>query len=107
MATTKGQNESVSRVQFFAIPWTVAHQVPLSMEFSRQEYWSGLPFPPLGYLPHPGIEPMSPVSPAVADGFFTTELPGKLYTALHFFHKNPLLFVNQRCLVISPRSQNL
>ena len=42
-----------------AIPWTVAHQVPLSMEFSRQEYWSGLPCPP-GDLPNPGIEPGSP-----------------------------------------------
>ena len=46
-------------------PWTVAHQAPLSMEFSRQEYWSGLPCPPLGDLPNPGIEPMSPVSPAL------------------------------------------
>ena len=44
---------------------TVAHQAPLSMEFSRQEYWSRLPFPPPGNLPHLGIEPMSPVSPAL------------------------------------------
>ena len=41
-------------------PWTVAHQIPLSMEFSRQEYWSGLPFPPLVDFPDPGIEPGSP-----------------------------------------------
>ena len=41
-------------------PWTVACQAPLSMEFSRQEYWSGLPFPILGDLPNPGIEPESP-----------------------------------------------
>ena len=41
-------------------PWTVAHQAPLSMKFSRQEYWSGLPFPSLGGLPNPGIEPRSP-----------------------------------------------
>ena len=47
------------------------------MGFSRQEYWSGLPFPPLGDLPDPGIEPMSPVSPALAGDFFTTEPPGK------------------------------
>ena len=53
--------------------WTVAHQVPLSMEFSRQEYWSGLPFPMLENLPNPGMEPMSLVSPALAGGFFTTE----------------------------------
>ncbi|ELR46456.1 hypothetical protein M91_05097, partial [Bos mutus] len=49
-----------------------ASQAPLSMEFSRQEYWSGLPFPPPGDLPNPGIEPMSLVSPALASGFFTT-----------------------------------
>ena len=58
-------------------PWTVAHQAPLSMEFFRQEYWSGLPFPPPGDLPNPGIKPTSPVSPELADGFFTTEPPGK------------------------------
>ena len=44
---------SLSRVPLFATPWTVAHQVPLSVEFSRQEYWSGLPFPSPGDLPHP------------------------------------------------------
>jgi len=44
----------------FATPWTVAHQAPLSMEFSRQEYWSGLPFPPPGDFPDPGIKPVSP-----------------------------------------------
>ena len=44
-----------SRVQLFAIPWTIAHQVPMSMEFSRQEYWSGLPFPSPGDLPNSGI----------------------------------------------------
>ena len=52
--------KSLSRVQLFATPWTVAHQAPPSMEFSRQEYWSGLPFPSPGDLPHPGIEPGSP-----------------------------------------------
>ena len=50
----------VSRIQLFATPWTVAHQAPLSMEFSRQEYWSGLPFPSLKDLPDPGIKPGSP-----------------------------------------------
>ena len=48
-----------------AIPWTVAHQGPLSMEFSRQEYWSGLPFPTTGDLPDPNIKPRSPVSPTM------------------------------------------
>ena len=58
-------------------PWTVAHQAPLSTGFPRQEYWSGLPFPPLGDLPDPGTELTSPVSPALAGRFFTTESPGK------------------------------
>ena len=56
------------------IPWTVAHQVPLSVEFFRQEYWSGLPFPSLGDLPHPGIEPGSPVLQA---DLLPYEPPGK------------------------------
>ena len=55
------------RVQIFAIPWTVAHQAPLSMGFSRQEYWSVLPFLHPGDLPDPGIEPVSAVSPALKD----------------------------------------
>ena len=54
-----------SRVQFFATSWTVAHQAPLSVRFSRQEYWSGLSFPPPGDLPDPGIKPTSPASPAL------------------------------------------
>ena len=53
--------------------WIVACQTPLSMGFSREEYWSGSPFPFLKDLPDPGIEPMSP---ALVGGFFTTELPG-------------------------------
>ena len=53
------QSYLLSHVQFFATPWTVAHEAPLSMEFSRQEYWSGLPFPSPGDLPDPGIEPGS------------------------------------------------
>ena len=51
--------KSLSCVQLFATPWTVAHQAPLSMGFSRQEYWSGLPCPPPGDRPNPGIEPRS------------------------------------------------
>jgi len=50
----------------------VAHQAPLSMGFSRQEYWSALPCPPPGDIPYPGIEPMSFMSPALRSGFFTT-----------------------------------
>ena len=58
--------KSLSRVRLFATPWTVAHQAPLSMEFSRQEYWSGLPFPSPGDLPDMGIEPGSPTLQADA-----------------------------------------
>ena len=68
----------------FAIPQTVAHQVPLSLGFSRQEYWNGLPFPLPGALPLSGTEPMSPVSPVLAGRFCTTALSGEpiaAYTA--------------------------
>ena len=58
-------------------PWTVAFQAPLSMGFSRLQYWSGLSFPSPGDLPEPGIELVSPVSPALVGNFFTTEPPGK------------------------------
>ena len=69
----------LSYVQLFVTPWTVAHQAPLSMEFSRQEYWSGLPFPSPGDLPNSGIKPAFPVSPALAGGFFTTEPPSCMF----------------------------
>ena len=64
----------LSRVQLFATPWTVAYQASPSMEISRQEYRSGLPFPSLGDLPNPGIEPGSPVLRADA---LPSEPPGK------------------------------
>ena len=64
--------QSLSCVRLFATPWTVARQAPPSMEFSRQEYWSGLPFPSPGDLPNPGIEPRSPALQAEA---LTSELP--------------------------------
>jgi len=57
---------SVSHVQLFATPWTVAHQAPLSMKFFRQKYWSGFPFPSLRDLPDPGIKPASLASSALA-----------------------------------------
>ena len=66
--------KSLSHVQLFATPWTVAHQAPLSMGFSRQEYWSGLPFPSPGDLPNPGIKPRCPSLQADA---LTSEPPGK------------------------------
>ena len=71
-----------SRVQLFATPWTVAHQAPLSMGFSRQEYWSGLPFPFPGDLPDPGIEPTSLMSPALVGRFFTTSAPWEAHPLL-------------------------
>ena len=65
----------LSQVWLFATPWTVAYQAPLSMGFSRQEYWSGLPFPSPGDLPDSGIEPRSPALQADA---LPSEPPGKL-----------------------------
>ena len=62
----------LSPVQLLVTLWTVAHQAPLSMGFSRQEYWNELPCPLPGDLPNPEIEPLSPVSPALAGEFFTT-----------------------------------
>ena len=61
------------------MPWTVAHQAPLSLGFPRQEDWSGLPCPPPGDLPDPGIEPESP---ALAGGFFTAEPLEKLLVVM-------------------------
>ena len=67
----------LSHVRLFVIPWTVASQAPLSVESSRQEYWSMLPFPTPGDLPDPRIEPASLTS-ALAGGFFTTSVTWKL-----------------------------
>ena len=61
-----------TRVRLFVTPWTTAHQTPLAMEFSRQEYWNGLPFPFSRDFPNPGMEPESLLSPVAAGGFFTT-----------------------------------
>ena len=58
--------KSLSHVRLFATPWTVAYKAPLSVEFSRQEYWNGSPFPSLGHLPKPGIEPGLPALQADA-----------------------------------------
>ena len=85
-----------SRVRLFAtLRTTVARQAPLSMGFSGQEYWSGLPFPPAGDLPDSAIEPSSPVLTALAGGFFTIGPPRNLsiakvfssttYNGPHFF----------------------
>ena len=71
---TKTEVKSLSRVQLFVTPWTVAHQDLLSMGFPRQEYWSGLPCPPPGDLPNPGIEPGFP---ALQADSLPSEPPGK------------------------------
>ena len=80
--------KSLSRVRPFATPWTVAYQAPLSMGLSRQEYWSGLPFPSPGDIPNPGIEPGSP---ALQADSLPTELPGKhnllVMIILSFFNR--------------------
>ena len=70
----KAKVKALSCVELFATPWTVTYQAPLSMGFSRQEYWSGLPFPSPGDLPDPGIEPGSP---ALQADTLTSEPPEK------------------------------
>ena len=72
----------LSGVQLSATPWTVPHQVLLSMEFSRQEYWRRMPFPTPGDLPDPGIKLMSLALPSLAGRFFTTVPPGKSLPSL-------------------------
>ena len=69
----RSEVKSLSRVRLFVTPWTVAYQAPLSMGFSRQEYWSGLPFPSPGDLPDPGVEPRFP---ALEADTLTSEPPG-------------------------------
>ena len=82
-----------SFVWLFATLWIVAHQAPLSMRFFRQEYWSGLPFPPTGDLPDPGITPVSPVPPAFQGRFFTHSGTANILGGKHkenkfiYFHK--------------------
>ena len=80
------QNNTADHVQLFATLWTVAYQAPQSMEFFRQEFWSGLSFPSLGDLPDPGIEPRSPALQADA---LASEPPGKPNRIIHTnnYHK--------------------
>ena len=72
--TSHVRTQSLSYIWLFATPLIISHHAPLSMEFSKQEYWSGLSFPIPGALPDPGIRP---AFPALAGGFFTTAPPGK------------------------------
>ena len=86
----------LSHIRLFATLWTVAHQAPLSMGFSRQEYWSGLPFPTPGDLSDPRIKPTSPASPELAGGFFATTPYGKPTSLLHthFVFQKLSLFIS-------------
>ena len=84
----------LSRVGLFATPWTTAHQALLPMGFSRQEYWTGLPFPNPGDLPDSGIKPKCLESPELVGGLFTTERPGNLMTSIE--HPN-----NQVTMMVS------
>ena len=72
-----------SHVQLFVTSWAVAHQVPLSIEFSRREYWTRLPFPTAGAFPNSGTEPMSLASPALAEGYFFFFTTSSTWEALH------------------------
>ena len=83
--------KSLSRVRLFVTPWTVAHQAPPSMGISRQEYWSGLPFPSPGDLPNAGIKL---ASPALAGGFFAPESPGKPPESCYITFNPPAVFLN-------------
>ena len=76
-----------SRVRFFPTLWTAGCQAPLSIGFSRQEYWSELLRPPPGDLPNPGIEPVSLTSPALADRFFSTRATREVPRSPHFTDK--------------------
>ena len=93
--------KSLSRVWLSVTPWTVAHQAPMSMGFSRQEYWSGSPFPPPGDLPDPGIEPSSLRSPVLAGGFFTSSATWEVVIwlgCIYFFFKSNLqVVINKPC----------
>ena len=74
----------------FVTLWTVAHWAPLSMGFSRQELWDGLPFPPPGDLPNPGIKP---VSAALAGRFFPTEPPGNMEAHISYYISDNYFFI--------------
>ena len=92
----------LSHVQLFGTLWIVTCQALLSMEFSRQEYWGGLPFPTPRDLPDPETEPVAPESPVSADELFTTAPPGKPTLVLHVFNYH-LCFL----FPLTPASSNL
>ena len=83
-----------SHVRLFVTPWTVAHQAPLSMGFSRQEYWNGLPCPPPEDLPDPGIEPESFMSPALGGRFFTNNATQETTHTFIYLYTGLLLWLS-------------
>ena len=100
--------KSFSHVQLFVNLWTVAHQAPLLMGFSRKEYWNGLPCPSSGDLPNPGVKPASLMSPALAGGFFSKQIQ------VEWDHSNwatwswqPFLTHTHRWWSMQPYTQNL
>ena len=107
LTSTRFHSCMLSCVWFFVTPWTVAHQALLSMEFSRQAEWRGLPFPSPGDHPHPGIEPTSLASPALAGRFFSIAPPGKpigrWVISLPVFKEKRY----RSCLLMSRVSQNV
>ena len=90
----------LSHVRLLATPWTAAFQAPPSMGFSREEYWSGLPFPSPGDLPDPEIEP---TPPALAGGFFTTEPSGKSFNT--YFIVNAMIIF--KCTEIALKNNTI
>ena len=94
--------KSLSRFRLFATSWTAAYQAPPSMGFSRQEYWSGLPFPSAGDLPDPGIEPRSPTLQADA---LTSEPPGKPSLRLNYRPQTPTNFLADSLLLCANSKQ--
>ena len=86
---------TLNHFQLFATPWTAACQAALSTEFSRQEYWSGLPIPSPEDLPDPGMEPVSLVSPALVGRFLPVELLGKPETYYPTVNMLEIIFVSQ------------
>ena len=88
----------LTRVLFFVTPWNVARQAPLFMEFSRQVYWSRLPFPTPGDLPDPGIEPESPVAPAFGSQILL--LLGHMGSPYIFFTFTPFSSIMLNVLVV-------
>ena len=101
----------LSRVRLFVTPWTVTYQAPLSMGFSGQEYWSGLPFPSPGDLPNPGIEPRSP---ALQTDALTSEPPGNAvqirvckWGSVDWFQPTDILCLDYTDLILFNRSQHL